>query len=170
MTSEPSVHADIALRPPEPGDVEWITRACQDPEIQRWTMVPRPYLPEHAEMFVRNELGSLEPLVVVDGVTGEGLGASGLKSIDPDTGQVESGYWVAPWARGRGVAVAALEHVKERAAAVGGTSLVLLIAPGNVASIKVAERAGFRLAEHRTGGCIDGDRESDTLVYRFELS
>lgn len=169
MTDASSPHPDVVARPPEPGDVDWITRACQDPEIQRWTMVPRPYLPEHAEMFVRNDLGALAPLVLVDAVSGEGLGASGLKSLDPHTGEVESGYWVAPWARRRGVATAALELMKERARAVGGRSLVLLISPGNVASVRVAERAGFTLAERRAGGCMDGDRESDTLVYRFEL-
>ena len=30
----------ITLRPPEPGDVDAIYEACQDPEIQRWTGVP----------------------------------------------------------------------------------------------------------------------------------
>ncbi|NBR92441.1 MAG: GNAT family N-acetyltransferase [Actinobacteria bacterium] len=31
------------LRPLRLDDAEWIHRACQDPEVQRWTLVPRPY-------------------------------------------------------------------------------------------------------------------------------
>jgi RimJ/RimL family protein N-acetyltransferase len=160
----------VVLRPPTEADVDWITEACQDPEIQRWTRVPRPYTRGDAHSFVRNERQMLDPLVVVDAVSGEGLGASGLQSMDPATGEVESGYWVAPWARGRGVAAAAVRLMIERARTHGAKAVVLLISPGNAGSIAVAERAGFTLAERRSGGCFDGADATDTLVYRYELS
>ncbi|MGH3450260.1 MAG: GNAT family N-acetyltransferase, partial [Haloechinothrix sp.] len=43
---------DLLLRPWQPQDAEAVYRACRDPEIQRWTTVPSPYLREHAEHFV----------------------------------------------------------------------------------------------------------------------
>ena len=38
--------------PQLPEDLDALLGACQDPEIQRWTPLPSPYLPEHAELFV----------------------------------------------------------------------------------------------------------------------
>ncbi|GAB3945171.1 hypothetical protein GCM10027614_36520 [Micromonospora vulcania] len=81
--------------------------ACQDPDIQRWTTVPRPYLPEHAHGFVTEmserawATGTGAPFAVCDPATGELLGACALISID-SAGTGEVGYWTAPWARGRG--------------------------------------------------------------------
>jgi hypothetical protein len=48
---EPPTLRDGALtpRPPVPGDAEAVTAACQDPAIQRRTLVPSPYRREHAE-------------------------------------------------------------------------------------------------------------------------
>jgi hypothetical protein len=43
---------DLTLRPPLPGDAEAVTAACQDPAIQRWTLVPSPYRREHAEAWL----------------------------------------------------------------------------------------------------------------------
>lgn len=42
----------VRLRSLRDDDADWIFDACQDAEIQRWTLVPRPYLREHAESFV----------------------------------------------------------------------------------------------------------------------
>ena len=42
----------LLLRPWRPDDADAVHRACQDPDIQRWTTVPRPYLREHADAFV----------------------------------------------------------------------------------------------------------------------
>src|SRR5262245_28153207 len=98
----------LLLRPWLPRDAKSVLRACQDAEIQRWTNVPSPYLPEHAEEFVTSRSvrawveGTGAPLGVFDPVTGDLLGSNGL--IDRHRGAAEIGYWVAPWSRGRGVA------------------------------------------------------------------
>ena len=42
----------VRLRPWRPEDAEAVFAACQDPEVQRWTEVPVPYLREHAEQFI----------------------------------------------------------------------------------------------------------------------
>jgi hypothetical protein len=42
----------IRLRPPAPEDVDAITRACQDPDVQHFTFVPSPYRTAHARDWI----------------------------------------------------------------------------------------------------------------------
>ena len=44
----------LLLRLPTLGDVDDITRACQDAELQRWIPVPVPYAKEHALAWVED--------------------------------------------------------------------------------------------------------------------
>ncbi|MDI5938563.1 GNAT family N-acetyltransferase [Micromonospora sp. DH15] len=103
----------LLLRPWRAADADAVHRACQDPDIQRWTTVPRPYLPDHARAFVGEisagdwRAGTRAPFAVCDAATGELLASCGLVSVDQTTDTGEVGYWVAPWARGRGVATRA---------------------------------------------------------------
>src|SRR5689334_20465429 len=103
----------LLLRPWQPGDAGDVFEACQDPEIQRWTAVPRPYLREHAEGFVGPftehawATGIQAPFGVFEPDTPRVLASCGLVSLDQATGLGEIGYWTAPWARGRGVATRA---------------------------------------------------------------
>ncbi len=101
---EVEIHANgLLLRPWLPADATEVLRACQDPQIQRWTTLPSPYLPEHATGFVTTHTrhawtnGTAAPFGVFDPASGEMLGADGLISIRRGAGEV--GYWVAPWAR-----------------------------------------------------------------------
>ncbi|MCG5438436.1 GNAT family N-acetyltransferase [Micromonospora foliorum] len=141
----------VLLRPWREADAEAVHRACQDPDIQRWTTVPRPYRPEHALGFVTEMSrkawaeGSGAPLAVCDPGTGDLLGANGLVSIDRD-GTGEIGYWTAPWARGRGVMVRATRAVARWSFDTLGLRRLLWHAEvGNHASRLVALRAGFRV-------------------------
>jgi RimJ/RimL family protein N-acetyltransferase len=145
------VAGDLLLRPWREADSAAVYRACQDPEIQRWTRVPSPYLPEHARHFTTSispsawATGSGAPLGVFDAVTGDLLGACGLVSMAGGTGEV--GYWTAPWARGRGVAAAALRAVATFAfEALPVRRIVWHAGVGNHASRLVAQRAGVRVA------------------------
>ncbi|WP_405094542.1 GNAT family N-acetyltransferase [Micromonospora sp. NBC_01412] len=142
----------LLLRPWQATDSDVVHRACQDPDIQRWTTVPRPYLPEHAREFV-TELsaaawrdGTGAPFAVCDAATGELLASCGLVALDKaaDTGEI--GYWVAPWARGRGVAARATRAVARWAFdALGLRRLLWQAEIGNHASLLAALRAGFRV-------------------------
>ncbi|MFC8296644.1 GNAT family N-acetyltransferase [Micromonospora orduensis] len=141
----------VLLRPWREADADAVHRACQDPDIQRWTTVPRPYRPEHAHGFV-TELsgrawaeGTGAPFAVCDPGSGELLGSCGLVSVDGD-GTGEIGYWTAPWARGRGVTVRATRAVARWAFGTLGLRRLLWQAEvGNHASRLVALRAGFRI-------------------------
>ena len=129
----------IALRRFSEDGVPAITAACQDPEIPRWTPVPSPYTEDEARWFVASVP---DARAIVDAATGELLGSIGWRYLDQENGQI--GYWVARAARGRGVATEALRVLLRWAIDELGAGRVQLWAePGNVASQRVAEKAGF---------------------------
>ena len=74
----------------------------------------------------------------------------GYVDLDPDNrdglveGDVNISYAVHPWARGRGVAVEAVRLVVDviRARSIG-ERVAIRVEPENVASVRVAEKAGF---------------------------
>lgn len=159
----------LLLRPWRATDADAVHRACQDPDIQRWTTVPRPYLPEHAHGFVTETApadwaaGTGAPFAVCDATTGELLGSCGLVSIDTGLRSGEIGYWTAPWARGTGVGVRATRAVARWAFdALELRRVIWQAEVGNHASRLVALRAGFRvegrlrLADPAPGGSAAG--------------
>ncbi|MEV4756822.1 GNAT family N-acetyltransferase [Micromonospora sp. NPDC049559] len=159
----------LLLRPWRAADADAVHRACQDPDIRRWTTVPSPYLLEHAIGFVGTiapqswAAGTGAPFAVCDAGTGELLASCGLVGIDHGLRSAEVGYWTAPWARGRGVAVRATRAVARWAFESLGIRRVIWQAElGNHASRLVALRAGFRvegqlrLADPNPAGTGDG--------------
>ncbi|GIG86079.1 GNAT family N-acetyltransferase [Plantactinospora endophytica] len=163
------IEAGLLLRPWRAEDAEDVRRACQDPDIQRWTTVPSPYRLDDAIDFVTKRApqawsaGSGAPFAVCDAATGELLGSCGLISVDPVLRSAEVGYWTAPWARGRGVAVRATRAVCRWAFGQLKLRRVVWQAEvGNHASRLVALRAGFqvdgrlRLADPHPRGTRDG--------------
>ncbi|HEY1594976.1 MAG TPA: GNAT family N-acetyltransferase [Thermoleophilaceae bacterium] len=133
------------LRLPREEDAPAIFEACQDPEIPRWTNVPSPYTEDNAWSFVRGAQrgeGHEMSLVIAGAVDDSLIGAIGLRQPAPGVGDV--GYWLAAPARGRGLTTRALRLLcawgfEELALA----RIQLHTLPGNVASERVAERAGF---------------------------
>src|SRR4051794_452079 len=108
----------LLLRPIGPADVDAVYAACQDPQIQRWTTVPSPYLREHAEQFAGEyapkawAAGDAAVFGVTDLGTEELLASVGLHfDRGRDAGIAEIGYWAAAAARGRGVTTEAVAPV-----------------------------------------------------------
>jgi RimJ/RimL family protein N-acetyltransferase len=133
---------DIALRPFTEADVPALVAACGDPEIPRWTSVPSPYTEEDARRFVA-EPEDHRAYAVVDARSGELLGSVGFWL--EDHGRAGFGYWTCREARGRGVATRALRLLARWAAREHDLArLQLMVEPANAASIRVAEKAGFR--------------------------
>lgn len=81
---------------------------------------------------------------VID-VAGECVGEVGLSDIDQRRGAALVGWWIAPDHRGNGYATVGLRAMVDVAASVEVTTLVAQIAVDNVASVTVAERAGFEM-------------------------
>jgi RimJ/RimL family protein N-acetyltransferase len=140
----------VLLRPWRTDDVDAVTAACQDPEIQRWTQVPVPYERTHAEGFVggiaeqtRAAGGALFAVELRDG--GALAGSIGL--FPPHDGVGEIGYWTVPEHRGCGLTAEAVRVMSGWAFTDHALHRVELhVDPANDASRRVAVRAGF-LAE-----------------------
>lgn len=140
----------VTLRPWRQSDVGAIVAACQDRDIQRWTMVPDAYSEDHARAFVAHgeasrEAGRSLELAVVEAVEeDEVLGAVGLVQIDWERAQAALGYWTAPHARRRGVAVRAVRLLSAWSfRELGLIRLHLTPFAANGPSLRVAERAGY---------------------------
>jgi RimJ/RimL family protein N-acetyltransferase len=144
----PLTDGAVRLRPFEMSDVEDVTAACQDREISRWTdAIPWPYNENHARSWISThaglwERGEVAPFAIVGEEEERFLGAISL--IFPNDRAPEAGYWVAQWGRNRGVATAALMIVARWGFdGLGLGSITLATMLGNVASERVAEKAGF---------------------------
>jgi RimJ/RimL family protein N-acetyltransferase len=140
----------VRLRPFRPDDVAGLVAGCGDPLTQRFLpLLPSPYTEADARWWITE--GSVNAraaggaaYAVADAGTDRLLGGVGLGHVHPDRSAGEIGYWVGPWARGRGVAAAAAAALAEAAFARGLARLELFTAPENVASQRVALAAGFR--------------------------
>jgi RimJ/RimL family protein N-acetyltransferase len=148
LPSPPLTDGEILLRPWERRDVPAIAAACQDPEIPRWTVVPHNYTERHARDFVSATAGDVKAgrelaLAIVDADDAV-LGALGMSNFDWSDMKAEIGYWMAPEARRRGVGARATRMLAEWGVRTLGLERIELLAnPGNEASQRLAERAGF---------------------------
>ncbi len=117
--------------------------------MQRFTRVPSPPPADFArtwlERYERARLdGTREVFAIEDTVTGAFLGIAVLPRIDRESATAELGYMVAPAARGRGIATAALRQLAEWSFTETGLErLELMISVLNEPSKRVAERCGF---------------------------
>ncbi|MDQ1617517.1 MAG: hypothetical protein QOE19_86 [Actinomycetota bacterium] len=142
----------LLLRLPTEADVDEITLACQDPELQRWIPVPVPYGRHHGAQWVRDTPRSwaedLELRWVIvesrpDGTSSGPLGAIGLHARDATMREI--GFWAAPWARGQGVMTAAARLVCHWGFTELGLGRIEWWANvGNDASRRVSEKLGFQ--------------------------
>jgi RimJ/RimL family protein N-acetyltransferase len=156
------------LRGLEISDAEWITRACQDEEVWRWTKVPRPYTQQHAESFIADNNGDLAAWAIVHSRSQEPVGVCGIHHIT--NGVASVGYWVAPWGRKSGAASTALRILPALARRVGNAhTLQATIAESNTASRRTAERAGFQLIGKSSETCPNGDSREQGLQYNFQI-
>ena len=163
--------ATFKIRQPILDDAEWITHACQDTEIQRWTLVPRPYKREHALGFVNNSIDEAHLWVIEQQETKEPVGVISIHTIDPNTGDADTGYWIAPWGRRRGAATYALVLVEQFALTIPSiNSLSAHIAETNAASRATASRAGFVNMGSTPKPCPDGENLVPALTYVKHLT
>jgi RimJ/RimL family protein N-acetyltransferase len=134
------------LRPWRLEDVPAVAAACQDAEIARWlAFVPQPYTEEDARFYIKDCLASGEdrlPFAITDTATAEVIGSIEMRVNRMLTGHI--GYWLAPEVRGRGLtaeALLALSRWGFEELRLGRVELVT--DPDNMASQRVAEKAGF---------------------------
>jgi RimJ/RimL family protein N-acetyltransferase len=161
----------VALRGFDEGDVAAVVRACQDPEIPRWTIIPSPYGEREARAWIETHdllriTATAVPFAIVDAQTRVLVGSIGVHDLDGRSRKGEVGYWIAQPHRGRGAATRALRLLARWAfGELGLARLELLADVRNVASHHVAERAGFvREGVLRSAREIKGAR-CDMVLY-----
>ena len=124
-------------------DAEWIERAGEDVEIQRWTANGARSEDDRQSWVILN---SAEPVGVIS-----------LHSVDLLSSTANLGYWVAPWGRRQGAARAALVLVENELKKMAGVkSIQLSIMEGNEASIALADSLGYELVS--AGSCSCGSQ------------
>lgn len=160
----------LRLRPPEPRDFDAIVTACRDPESVRWTTVPDPYERKHAEDFTLR-------VTPAKWARGDGVvyaiadpddawaGSIDLTISADDPLVAEAGFLAAPRVRGRGYTTAALAALCEWGfGSLGLARIVWRAHVGNVASRRVAEKAGFTIEGTQRGGLAHRGQRKDAWV------
>ena len=157
----------VGLRQVTALDAGWIYDACQDSEIQRWTLVPRPYLLNHAEDFASGG-GIIEAqrwAICDKAFPDRGLGIISIHRIEDKNAEI--GYWVAPWARGERVCSRAVaEVITWSRLNTHAESVSAKIAETNIVSQRVVLAAGFLAAESTADLLPDGGGKVPGIVFR----
>ncbi|MHB9861313.1 GNAT family N-acetyltransferase [Streptomyces sp. YIM S03343] len=137
----------LLLRTVGAGDTDAVYAAAQDPDIQRWTTIPSPYLAEHAQNFTQQLVpdGWATGSVFTFGVfvpDGDLAGMIGLTRHSLDTAEI--GFWATKEHRGHGYTAEAVTAVTRWAfTALSLDRIEWRAEVGNRPSRKVAENAGF---------------------------
>ncbi|MDF9809509.1 RimJ/RimL family protein N-acetyltransferase [Aurantimicrobium minutum] len=130
----------FTLRALLPEDQEWIERAAEDVEIQKWTANGGRSVHDRHTWAILN---GTEPVGVIS-----------LHSVDLLTSAADLGYWVAPWGRRKGAASAALGLVENELTQIPGVkSIQLSIMEGNEPSKALVTSLGYELVSAGTCSC-----------------
>lgn len=138
----------VSLRSLRLSDVPAIAEACSDDVSQRWLAIPFPYTESTAREFVTGiaaqDLAAGTGIHRAIEVAGQFMGVIGLQRTSWAAASTEAGYWLGPWARGRGIAARALSSITAWALDGQGIGRVeVQVAAGNAASLATARRALF---------------------------
>jgi RimJ/RimL family protein N-acetyltransferase len=151
----------LVLRRPEHGDLDGYAELWGDPEIVRFlsgTTLPRDEVPEAIERMLGHwERHGLGLFSVLNKEDGQLVGRVGYLLWDPERWvngiwepldgdlELEVGWTIARRLWGQGYATEAALACRDHAfAELGRDHVISLIAPENVASIRVAEKIGER--------------------------
>jgi RimJ/RimL family protein N-acetyltransferase len=134
----------IVLDAPTAADAPLVTEYCQDPDFHRYLSIPSPYRLSDAEYF----LGTIAGGGWASGgeytwaIRSPRRGFLGIISLRNDASDV--GFWLGAPHRGRGFMPEALGVVLDWAFANGREQVGWECRVGNLASMAVARKLGFR--------------------------
>lgn len=167
---QPTLPAEggLVLRPWADGDAPAVLAAYQDPEIRRWH-TRRPSSPEQVLQWIAHLRRSWQEETGAGWAVTRGdevVGRMALGGFNLDDGEAGCAYWVVPAARGAGVASRALRAVSAWALGDGRLHRLWLDhSTGNVASCRVAVKAGFRLEGTKRSAAVHDDGRHDMHLH-----
>ncbi len=142
------------------GDVAALVAAWHDGSVMAANPVPQDASPEAAQRWILGEAERRARGLALDLVISAGgspvWGEVGLRGFDPVARRAEVGWWLAPEARGHGIAAAAVDLLVGWALAppLDLRQVWARIDPANVVSGRVAARARFRLLGTADGRAV----------------
>ncbi|WP_219460713.1 GNAT family N-acetyltransferase [Nonomuraea rhizosphaerae] len=158
----------LILRKPSQSDVEAITRTCDDPVTARFLFsLPSPYTRADAMEYLRAAEtrwldGGAEFTITENG---RYVGAIGARPPDR-WGVSEIGYLAAPWARGKGVVSTAARGLTDWLFDHGVQRAEISAEVENIASLRVAGKAGFREeGRRREARTLPDGRRADFVTF-----
>jgi RimJ/RimL family protein N-acetyltransferase len=154
----------VSLRPADERDLAAIESGITDPEVIRWFGHPKLSAREVLDLNRGRWLDGSGPTFAICGADDRCLGHVWINVDSDATGAV--GYWLLPEARGRGLATRSVRLVCDWGFRdVGLRELRLLTEPENLASQRVAERAGFRRHGQPPSKADRGGSRGERVVY-----
>jgi RimJ/RimL family protein N-acetyltransferase len=160
----------VTLRRPVTEDEPGIVAAYRDPESARWFGGPQPYTEAHAAQYVRDHVPTewargVEAIFAVVDPDDAYVGSIDLRVSPTDPAVGEVGFVIAPRARGRGYATAALRAISRWGFdALGLARIEWRAELGNDASRRVAQKAGFTFEGVQRAGIDRRGTRRDTWV------
>lgn len=162
-------YGSVVLRPFTPLDLPLVAELASDPYVPLIGSVPAVFTEEGGLAYLERQherltAGTGWSFAIADRTDDRAVGGAGL--WPQGSGVATAGYSLAPSARGRGYATAALHALTVFAwAQLELDRVELFIEPDNSASLRVAERCGYRRLELRPAHTeIDGTRR-DMVVF-----
>lgn len=144
----------VTLRPWLAEDAPTLAAAWSDPEIAAGSQPPVDRSVTAARRWIEGCALREQRMLAIDrviDVAGACVGEVGLSSIDQRRDAALIGWWVAADRRGNGYARAGVGAMAMLAAGqFGVTALVAEIGIDNIASVRLAERAGFEILREGT--------------------
>jgi RimJ/RimL family protein N-acetyltransferase len=173
----------LLLRMPRSGDGAQLLPALEEslPQLRRFLAslpwVAAEQTPDSAERWCRNAeanfLGRKDlPFLIFERASGELVGACGLHRTVWETPRTEVGYWIRSSRAGRGFVTEAVQALCDYAFThIGAVRVELVVDEENIASRRVADRAGFQLeGTHRSERRAPDGTLRNTCVYaRFPV-
>jgi len=120
-----------------------LRETMRDGEVLRFTRTPDPMPDGWLEEWLAGFDGNGRMCLAILDAEGQFAGYVVTGPVNREALEVELGYAVSPWARGRGVATEALRQLTRWAFVEGMQRVTALISVDNPASSRVAEKVGY---------------------------
>jgi RimJ/RimL family protein N-acetyltransferase len=160
----------IRLVPFAADHLDALTALAEDPDVLRFTRFPDPPQPGFPAAWLATyeqarRDGTREAFAILD-ADGAFAGIAVAVGIDREAAEAELGYVVAPAARGRGIATAALALLTRWALDDQGLERVTLsISADNAGSRRVAERGGYVLDGVLRNAYVKPGLRADMMIF-----